>query len=121
MIKYFETYLTFVVTISQMYMHLDIVISGILDIRGHTQVEVYSEYHHAINGYWVVDNPVGQPAEYTCLCYVIIMFATQQAPCIHSITCEENVNHFLFVKYLQKTSLAKLSQQRISVHQILMK
>ena len=39
-----------------MYMHLDMVISGILDIRGHTQVEGYSEYHHAINGYWVVDN-----------------------------------------------------------------
>ena len=39
-----------------MYMHLGMVISGILDIRGHTQVEGYSEYHHAINGYWVVDN-----------------------------------------------------------------
>ena len=37
-------------------MHLGMVISGILDIRGHTQVEGYSEYHHAINGYWVVDN-----------------------------------------------------------------
>ena len=36
-----------------MYMHLDMVIS---DIRGHTQVEGYSEYHHAINGYWVADN-----------------------------------------------------------------
>ena len=39
-----------------MYMHLGMVISGILDIRGHTQVEGYSEYHHAINGYWFVDN-----------------------------------------------------------------
>ena len=34
-------------------MHLDMVIS---DIRGHTQVEGYSGYHFAINGYWVVDN-----------------------------------------------------------------
>ena len=40
----------FIATISQMYMHLDMVIS---DIRGHTQVEGYSEYYHAINGYWV--------------------------------------------------------------------
>ena len=32
------------------------VISGILDIRGHTKAKVYSEHHHAINGYWVVDN-----------------------------------------------------------------
>ena len=39
-----------------MYMHLGMVIFDILDIRGHTKVEVYSEYHHAINGYWVVDN-----------------------------------------------------------------
>ena len=39
-----------------MYMHLGLVISGILDIRDHTQVEGYLEYHHAINGYWVVDN-----------------------------------------------------------------
>ena len=35
-----------------MYMHLDMVISG----RGHTHVEGYSEFHHTINGYWVVDN-----------------------------------------------------------------
>ena len=39
-----------------MNMHLGMVISGILDIRGHTEVKVYSEYHHAINGYWVTDN-----------------------------------------------------------------
>ena len=40
-----------------MYMHLGTVISDmILDIRGHTNVEENSEYHHAINGYWVVDN-----------------------------------------------------------------
>ena len=39
-----------------MYMHLGMVIFDILDIRGHTKVKVYSEYHHAINGYWVVDN-----------------------------------------------------------------
>ena len=39
-----------------MYMHLGMVISDILDTRGHTKVKVYSEYHHAINGYWVVDN-----------------------------------------------------------------
>ena len=31
------------------------VIYGILH-RNHTQVAGYSEYHHAINGYWVVDN-----------------------------------------------------------------
>ena len=46
----------FVVTICKMYMNLGMVISGILDIRGPTKVKVYSEYHHAINGYWVVDN-----------------------------------------------------------------
>ena len=39
-----------------MYMHLGMVISGILDIRGHTKVKVYSEYYYAINGYLVVDN-----------------------------------------------------------------
>ena len=39
-----------------MYMHLGMVIFNILDIRGHTRVKVYSEYHHAINGYWVADN-----------------------------------------------------------------
>ena len=37
-------------------MHLGMVTPGILDIRGHTQVEGYSEYHHAMNGYWVADN-----------------------------------------------------------------
>ena len=31
-------------------------ILGTLDIRDHTQVEVYTEYHHAINGYWVVND-----------------------------------------------------------------
>ena len=39
-----------------MYIHLGMVISDILDIRGHTKVKVYSEYHRAINGYWVADN-----------------------------------------------------------------
>ena len=28
----------------------------LLNIRGHTKVKVYLEYHHVINGYWVVDN-----------------------------------------------------------------
>ena len=32
------------------------VMSGILDIRGHAKVKVYSEYHHAIIVDWVVDN-----------------------------------------------------------------
>ena len=32
------------------------VIFDILDIRGHAKLKVYSDYHHAINGYWVVDN-----------------------------------------------------------------
>ena len=41
---------------SQRYIHLGMVIFDILDIRGHTQVKDCSEYHHAINGYWVVDN-----------------------------------------------------------------
>ena len=33
-----------------MYMRLGMVVSGILDIRGNTHVEGYSEYDHAING-----------------------------------------------------------------------
>ena len=39
-----------------MYMHLGMAIPDTPDTRGHTKVKVYSEYHHAINGYWVVDN-----------------------------------------------------------------
>ena len=39
-----------------MYMHLGMVVSGTLDIKGHTHVEGYSKYHHVINGYRIVDN-----------------------------------------------------------------
>ena len=46
-------------------MHLGMVVSGILDIKDHTQVEEYSEYHNAINIYWVVYTlgTPDQPAE----------------------------------------------------------
>ena len=43
-------------TNSQTPMHFGMVIFGMLDIRSHTQDGEYSEHHHAINGYWVVDN-----------------------------------------------------------------
>ena len=50
----------FVVTISVMYTHLlGMVISGSLDIKGHTKVKVYSEYHHAINGYTAMNGKKG--------------------------------------------------------------
>ena len=34
------------------FFNSSMVISGALDIRGHIHVRVYSEYHHAINGYY---------------------------------------------------------------------
>ena len=51
-------------------MHLDMVISGILDIRGHTQVEGYSEYEYDMLT-WI---KIGVDSNFGPNCLSIIFF-----------------------------------------------
>ena len=76
----------FVATVS----HSDMVIT---DIRSHTQAEGYSEYHHAINGYWVVDNLVDSWSTSRVISPVIeITEVTQDNTGMYTIESSEQTN-----------------------------